>query len=58
MAKVIKMFQDKKTKNIYKVGDSYEHKDAKRIAFLVKERYLEGHLEEDKKEEKKEEDPK
>ncbi len=51
MAKVIKMFQDKKTKKIYKVGDSYEHKDSKRIAFLVKEGYLEGHLEENKKEE-------
>lgn len=48
MAKVIKMFRDKATKNIYKKGDSYEHKDAKRITFLIKE----GYLEEDKKDAK------
>lgn len=39
--KVIAPFKDKFTKKVYKQGDSYTHKDEKRIAFLVKKGYLE-----------------
>lgn len=41
MAKVLKTFRDKYTKKIYKKGDSYIHKDEKRIAFLAKKGFLE-----------------
>lgn len=41
MAKVLKEFQDKYTKIIYQPGDSYEHKNVKRIASLVGKGYLE-----------------
>lgn len=41
MSKVLKNFKDKFTKKLYKKGDSYSHKDDDRIAFLVKEGFLE-----------------
>jgi len=44
MAKVLKIFQDKDTKKIYKPGDSYEG-NSKRIAFLVKKGFLEDEKE-------------
>lgn len=47
MPKVIKSFRDKYTKKIYRKGDSYTHKDEKRIAFLVESGFLE--IEEEKK---------
>jgi hypothetical protein len=37
---VKKRFQDKFTKKVYSKGDSYEHKDADRIAFLVEQGFL------------------
>lgn len=39
--KVIASFKDKYTKKLYKKGDSYSHKDEKRIAFLVEKGFLE-----------------
>lgn len=39
--RVIASFKDKFTKKLYKVGDSYSHKDEKRIAFLIKKGFLE-----------------
>ncbi len=43
--KVIKPFFDK-TDNLkpYSEGDSYSHKDEDRIAFLVKDGYLQGEI--------------
>lgn len=38
--KVISSFKDKFTKKIYKKGDSYTHKDEKRIAFLIEKGFL------------------
>jgi hypothetical protein len=38
--KVIKRFQDKFTKKVHAIGDSYEHKDADRVAFLVEKGFL------------------
>mgnify|MGYP001156487362 FL=1 len=45
MNKVIKPFFDK-TDNMkpYTVGDTYTHKDAKRIASLIKKGYLDGEV--------------
>jgi hypothetical protein len=39
--KVIALFRDKFTKKVYKKGDSYTHKDEKRIAFLIEKGFLE-----------------
>ncbi|WP_313894683.1 hypothetical protein [Psychrobacillus sp.] len=42
MANIVKSaFKDKETKQKYKKGDSYKHKDAERVAFLVKKGFLE-----------------
>lgn len=34
-------FRDKFTKKLYKKGDSYTHKDEKRITFLIEKGFLE-----------------
>mgnify|MGYP001212021309 CR=1 FL=1 len=39
--KVIANFKDKFTKKLYEKGDSYTHKDEKRIAFLIEKGFLE-----------------
>jgi hypothetical protein len=39
---VIKPFIDKETQKGYSEGDMYESNDSKRIAFLVKEGYLQA----------------
>mgnify|MGYP000861810461 CR=1 FL=1 len=41
MHKVKTRFRDKYTKKIYEKGDSYSHKDEKRIAYLIEKGYLE-----------------
>lgn len=42
MANIVKSaFIDKETKQEYKKGDSYKHKDAERVAFLVEKGFLE-----------------
>jgi hypothetical protein len=43
MNKVIKPFFDKTDNNKpYTVGDTYKHKDAKRIAFLIEQGFIDG----------------
>lgn len=53
--KVLKAFRDKTDKSkLYKKGDSYSHEDDDRIAFLVKEGFLEEKSKQPPKEEKEE----
>ncbi len=40
MHRVVKDFRDKTNQKIYKKGDSYEHEDAERIAFLIGEGFI------------------
>lgn len=44
MNKVLKTFQDKDDRKIYKKDKTYTHKDEKRIAFLIDEGYLEENV--------------
>jgi hypothetical protein len=38
--KVVKRFQDKESKDVYNVGDLFEHASAERVAFLVEHGFL------------------
>ena len=47
--KVTSAFKDKYTKKLYNKGDSYTHKDEKRIAFLIEKGFLEKPMKEEPK---------